>query len=265
LRGRVGRSARRSYAYLMFSRDKTLVDVARKRLQAIFESSELGAGFKIAMRDLEIRGAGDVLGAKQHGHIAAVGFDLYTKLLAQAIREKRESLPAAARAEAAPVEEAAPTIRPTLALDLPLTAHLPKTYVLDEELRLRLYRRLAEFESADDADEFERELADRFGPVPPPARNLLYLLRLKAIGLSVGVEAIMADAGKVTVRFRERLPLLQWRTTTATAEAVTVWRNTFSLEMREGWRGTLENALREIARYSGRSPADSRPATASTD
>ncbi|MBI5878675.1 MAG: transcription-repair coupling factor [Chloroflexi bacterium] len=254
LRGRVGRSTRQSYAYLMFSRDKTLVDVARKRLQAIFESSELGAGFKIAMRDLEIRGAGDVLGAKQHGHIAAIGFDLYTKLLAQAIRDKRESLPAAQRAEAAPVEDAAPTIRPTLALDLPLTAHLPKDYVIDEELRLRLYRRLAELVAASDVEEFERELADRFGPVPAPARNLLYLVRLKALGLGAGVDAIVADAGRVTVRFRDRLPLLEWRASKPIGEAVTVWRNTFSLAIEDGWRVTLESALREIARDTTRVP-----------
>src|SRR5439155_17321731 len=105
LRGRVGRSARQSYAYLMYGRDKVLLDLARKRLQAVFESSELGAGFKIAMRDLEIRGAGDILGAKQHGHIAAIGFDLYTKLLAQAIHEKREEASRAPRALPTPEHE----------------------------------------------------------------------------------------------------------------------------------------------------------------
>src|SRR5204863_2666642 len=124
--GRVGRSPRQAYAYLLYGRDKVLSDVARKRLQAIFEASDLGAGFRIAMRDLEIRGAGDILGARQHGQIAAIGFDLYTKLLAQAVREKKANV---SYAKAPTAEPAKPAVSEpaseAVTIDLPLEAHLP--------------------------------------------------------------------------------------------------------------------------------------------
>ena len=133
LRGRVGRSSRRAYAYLLYRRRERLSDEARKRLQAIFNASELGAGFQIALSDLEIRGAGNILGGEQSGHMAAVGFDLYSRLLAEAVEEVK------ARRE---LRE--PILPPTQAvLDLPIDAHLPDDYVPDEAQKLELYRRLA--------------------------------------------------------------------------------------------------------------------------
>src|SRR5690242_99059 len=133
LRGRVGRSSRRAYAYLLYRRRERLSDIARKRLAAIFNASELGAGFQIALSDLEIRGAGNILGAEQSGHMAAVGFDLYSRMLAEAVETRKASMEGRA-----PIVEA-----PQAIVDLPVEAHMPTEYVPDEAQKLELYRRLA--------------------------------------------------------------------------------------------------------------------------
>jgi transcription-repair coupling factor (superfamily II helicase) len=253
LRGRVGRSARQSYAYLMYSRDKVLVDIARKRLQAIFEASELGAGFKIAMRDLEIRGAGDILGARQHGQITAIGFDLYTKLLAQAIREKREQLPTNLQpAERRTAPERSAEISQTsdsIAIDLPLEAHIPSDYVPDEALRLRLYRRMAEMTDSAFVRDLEGELADRFGPPPTPVTNLLYMLRVKTLAVRAGVDAVVVQNDNILVRVRDRVTLLEWRPSHEVERAVTLGRNTVTV--RQGtareWMAMLETLLTELS------------------
>ncbi|HIC94319.1 MAG TPA: transcription-repair coupling factor, partial [Anaerolineae bacterium] len=135
LRGRVGRGAVRAYAYFLYDRHRRLTEAARRRLQTILEASELGAGFSIAMRDLEIRGAGDLLGTRQHGHIAAVGFDLYCKLLAQAVQKLKEG------AEGKIPSVPSAPLAPSVSIDLPLAAFIPEDYVADPTLRLRLYRR----------------------------------------------------------------------------------------------------------------------------
>ena len=158
LRGRVGRSSRRAYAYLLYRRRERLSDEARKRLQAIFNASELGAGFQIALSDLEIRGAGNILGGEQSGHMAAVGFDLYSRLLAEAVEEQKATLEG----------RAAIVVQPQAVVDLPLEAHLPSEYVPDEAQKLELYRRLARARSAGDLAAFRQEVTDRFGPMPPP-------------------------------------------------------------------------------------------------
>ena len=158
LRGRVGRSSRRAYAYLLYRRRERLSDEARKRLQAIFNASELGAGFQIALSDLEIRGAGNILGGEQSGHMAAVGFDLYSRLLAEAVETQKAEL-----------EGRAPVVAPLQAVvDLPVEAHLPDEYVPDEAQKLELYRRLARARTIGDLAAFRQEVTDRFGPMPQP-------------------------------------------------------------------------------------------------
>ncbi len=250
LRGRVGRSPRQAFAYLLYSREKVLSDVARKRLQAIFEASDLGAGFKIAMRDLEIRGAGDILGARQHGQIAAIGFDLYTKLLAQAVRERRQAVDSerqmsevGGQTSEATEEARQLTAPPSVILDLPLEAHLPKDYVAGEEMRLRLYRRMAELDAPEAIDDFQQELTDRFGALPEPAMHLLYLLRLKVWAALVGVDSITTDdvLNRIVVRVRERVVLLEWRPSREVERAVTVGRNTITIPMDGQSAGTKED------------------------
>jgi transcription-repair coupling factor (superfamily II helicase) len=194
LRGRVGRGVRRAYAYFLHPPWHRLTGEAKARLEVIDSQTELGAGYAIALRDLEIRGAGDLLGAKQSGHIAAVGFDLYTRLLAQAVRQRR----AVRRGEKIPFELPEPVL-----IDLPLAAYIPRDYVPDAALRLRLYRRMAVLESLADIDEAAAEFADRFGPIPDPVDNLLYQLRIKALARKAHVSAVTIEGGQIQVKIPE--------------------------------------------------------------
>lgn len=203
LRGRVGRSAARAYAYFLYSKGQPLSEEARARLQSIAEASELGAGFQIAMRDMEIRGAGEILGSRQHGHIAAVGFDLYCRLLANAIdtaRDRAQGSPA----ETMKAERVTPATRLASPLiDLPLQAQIPETYVPESGLRLRLYRRLADVTTRAQVDDMMRELEDRFGPAPDPVKNLIYLLRLKVEAAHAHVSGINTEDGRIVIKFGE--------------------------------------------------------------
>jgi len=195
LRGRVGRSTRQAYAYFLHDGDQQLTDEARKRLQTILEASELGAGFRVAMRDLEIRGAGELLGRRQHGHISAVGFDLYCRLLAQAVQELKEE--GGEKKE----ESLSSLLSPlsSVSIDLPLDAYLPEDYVPDSYLRLRLYRRMAGFTTLGQVEGMARELKDRFGEAPRPVENMFYLLRLKVLAAEAGVQAISTEAGQIVI------------------------------------------------------------------
>jgi transcription-repair coupling factor (superfamily II helicase) len=175
IRGRVGRGGQRAYAYLFHPAGRVLSEQAYERLRTIGEHTELGSGFKIAMRDLEIRGSGNLLGADQSGHIAAVGYDLYVQLVAEAVAE--------ARGEARPTP-------PTVALDVPGDAHLPKDYVAAEDARLEAYRRLASVSSDADVEDIGAEWADRYGPLPGPAIGLLALARLRVAAMARGVREV---------------------------------------------------------------------------
>jgi transcription-repair coupling factor (superfamily II helicase) len=191
LRGRVGRSSRRAYAYLLYRRRERLSDEARKRLQAIFNASELGAGFQIALSDLEIRGAGNILGGEQSGHMAAVGFDLYSRMLAEAVETRKAS-----REGRDPVIEA-----PQAVLDLPVEAHLPTDYVPDEAQKLELYRRLARARTSGDLAAFRQDVMDRFGPLPQPVVRLVEVAELRLAAEAAGVASISREEGWLVVRF----------------------------------------------------------------
>jgi len=175
IRGRVGRSGQRAYAYLFHPADRVLSEQAYERLRTIGEHTELGSGFKIAMRDLEIRGAGNLLGSDQSGHIAAVGYDLYVQLVAEAVAQ--------ARGEARPAP-------PAVVVDVPGDAHLPKDYVAAEDARMEAYRRLAGATTDADVSDVADEWADRYGPLPAPAQGLLALARLRAACLSRGITEV---------------------------------------------------------------------------
>ncbi len=191
LRGRVGRSSRRAYAYLLYRRRERMSEEARKRLQAIFNASELGAGFQIALSDLEIRGAGNILGGEQSGFMAAVGFDLYSRLLAEAVEERK-----AEHDHRAPVLPTAQAV-----VDLPIEAHLPNDYVAEEAQKLELYRRLARARSAGDLAAFRQEVIDRFGPMPPPVLRLVEVAELRLAAEAAGVSSISREEGQLVVRF----------------------------------------------------------------
>jgi transcription-repair coupling factor (superfamily II helicase) len=186
LRGRVGRAHERAYAYLFFPPERSLTEGAHERLKTIAEHTGLGSGFRIAMKDLEIRGAGNLLGAEQHGHIAEVGFDLYVKLMASAVDE--------ARGQPWPEES-------EVRIDLPLGAFIPKSYVADENLRLEAYRRIASARETEDIDEVKAELLDRYGaPLPPPVEALFEVAELRGIMLGRGI----AEAATVAKHLRIR-------------------------------------------------------------
>jgi transcription-repair coupling factor (superfamily II helicase) len=191
LRGRVGRSSRRAYAYLLYRRKAALSDVARKRLAAIFNASELGAGFQIALSDLEIRGAGNILGAEQHGHMAAVGFDLYTRMLAEAVEEEKAALEGREARHA----------RTQAKIDLPVDAYLPDDYVPEEPQKLELYRRLGRVVSDDGLDEIRAELLDRYGPLPAPVIRLLQVSRLRFRAEEAGLLQVSREEGQLVLRF----------------------------------------------------------------
>jgi len=181
IRGRVGRAGQRAYAYLFHPAERVLTEAAYERLRTIGEHTELGSGFKIAMRDLQIRGAGNLLGRDQSGHIAAVGYDLYVQMVAEAVAE--------AKGEPKPEPVA-------VSIDVPGDAHLPSDYVEAEDARLEGYRRLAAARRIEEVDDVAIEWVDRYGPLPPPAQGLLDLARLRATCLRIGVTEVTVSSNR---------------------------------------------------------------------
>jgi transcription-repair coupling factor (superfamily II helicase) len=192
LRGRVGRSNQRAYAYLLVPPETVLSEVARKRLSAMREFSELGAGFRIAALDLELRGAGNMLGRQQHGHIEAVGFDIYTQMLERAVSKLKG-------------EEAAPELRTTLSLGLDV--RIPQDYIPSENLRLRTYKRISSIKTDEEKSDVARELADRFGPLPASVANLLEYAALKSICERLRISMVERQGNRVAIRFHPETPL----------------------------------------------------------
>jgi transcription-repair coupling factor (superfamily II helicase) len=186
LRGRVGRSSQRAYAYLFHPSEERLTDTAYRRLEAIGQFADLGSGFELAMRDLEIRGAGSILSETQSGHIAAVGFDLYTELVADAVSELKGEQPA--------TEEVEP-----VRIDLLLDAHLPTDYVPGVEARLEAYRRLASVTTTTAIDDVVAEWEDRFGPIPDIAAELINVARLRAEAMRIGIREILQNRREVKI------------------------------------------------------------------
>jgi len=196
LRGRVGRGAVQAYAYFFRHRSKPPTAEGRQRLEVLAEYNQLGAGMSIAMRDLEIRGAGELLGTRQHGHMAAVGFHLYTRLLADAVRRLRE-------AEGLPPDALAETLayRPPVSVELPLAVGIPDDYIADQRQRLALYRRLAELHTTDEIQTLAHELKDRFGPLPEEVQNLLYQVRVRVLAEQAGLASVGGEAGQIVLRY----------------------------------------------------------------
>jgi transcription-repair coupling factor (superfamily II helicase) len=192
LRGRVGRSHHRAWCYLLVDETARLTQTAAKRLRAIQEFSSMGAGFSLAMRDLEIRGAGNLLGTQQSGHIATVGYELYCRLLEQAVRGMKQMPPA----EPPPVN-----------VDLPGEAWLPRDYIPDFRAKIDVYRRLSRAAQESQIDDLATELTDRFGPLPDEARRLLDFSRLRVLALAVGIDSITRHPGMVVIGHHDRVAM----------------------------------------------------------
>lgn len=192
LRGRVGRSSRTAYAYLMYKRDKMLKETAEKRLQTIREFTEFGSGFKVAMRDLEIRGAGNLLGAEQHGHMETVGYDMYCRLLEEEVQNIKG-------------EPVAETFETTV--DLQVNAYLPDFYIRNQAQRMDLYKKIAAIQTLEEYYDIQEELEDRYGDLPKSVQNLLELVLLKAEAHALGICAIQQKGTNIVVEFRSDAPL----------------------------------------------------------
>ncbi len=192
LRGRVGRSSQRAYAYLLVPPERVLSDVARKRLAAMKEFSELGAGFRIAALDLELRGAGNMLGRQQHGHIEAIGFDMYVQMLERAVAKLKG-------------EEAAPELRTTLSLGMDV--RIPPEYIPSENLRLRTYKRVSSVRSEAEKQDVHKELQDRFGALPKAVENLLEFAVLKSLCERLRIAAVERQGTKIALRFHPETTL----------------------------------------------------------
>ena len=189
LRGRVGRSGRTAYAFLMYKRDRVLREVAEKRLSAIREFTDMGSGFRIAMRDLEIRGAGSILGRAQHGHMSAVGYDLYCKLLGEAVRR--------AKGEETPPEK-------TVTVHLNVDAFIPEAYIMNEVQKLETYKKIAAISCKEDFDSVCDELKDRFGDIPASAENLLRIALIRSVASHLDITDITGNAGEITITMDEK-------------------------------------------------------------
>ena len=189
MRGRVGRSSRLAYAYFVYKPNKALSEIAEKRLQAIRDFTELGAGFKIAMRDLEIRGAGNLLGSQQHGHIVGIGFAAYCEMLEQTINRLKNG------------KVAVPEPEPVL--EIPAEAYIPDDYIADPRYKMEIYRRLAEMEYAQ-RDDLLDEIIDRFGEMPAEVEMLWRLASLKGLCRLMGVRGINVRPGMIRITFGER-------------------------------------------------------------
>jgi transcription-repair coupling factor (superfamily II helicase) len=235
LRGRVGRSANQAYAYLLYPLDAHLSHTALQRMEAVFEAQDLGAGFSIAMKDLEIRGTGNLLGAEQSGHATAIGFDLYTRMIGDAVERMR----------GIPVAEP-----PAITVNVPLTMLLPEEYVGSEQERLTLYRRLANVATEVELRELEDEIRDRFGSPPVPVQNLVIVVHLKLLARAARITSINLDPDYLTMRAQagalyDRVSL--YRRYGLDAKISNALLKIHRSRIGEDWIDALETILRETA------------------
>jgi len=245
LRGRVGRGAQRAYAYFFRHPQRGTTQEGRQRLDTIAEHTQLGAGFSVAMRDLEIRGTGDLLGTRQHGLIASVGFHLYTRLLSKAVIDLKRSgkLPAGTAAAHASL------YHPIINVDLPIEVSIPSAYVTDKAMRLKLYRRLADIHEIDEIEALEAEFADRFGRLPVEVSNLLFQLKVRMLAEQAGLVSISVENRQLALRLPSRRPGEAPRRFPDLGAGVRTSKNTVWLSglEHERWRDKLVDVLERLA------------------
>jgi transcription-repair coupling factor (superfamily II helicase) len=255
LRGRVGRSGRRAYAYFLYDPRRSLTEEADKRLDVISGLHELGQGFKIALRDLEIRGAGNLLGTEQHGAIAAVGFEMYLQMLQSAVSKLRTGHEETAVADVLSTAE--------MNLDLPLDHFIPRSYIRDEKLRLGAYRQLANAEDEQELESMLRSLKDRYGTAPAQLDNLAYSLRVKLRGQRMGLRGVIAEGHDIVIRVDPERVLDVDELSRRMAGRIAVRPNRILMRRKgEGWQKDLLDLLDEMAALyeAGRvAPVMSRP------
>jgi transcription-repair coupling factor (superfamily II helicase) len=248
LRGRVGRSGRRAYAYFLYDPRRSLTEQADKRLDVISGLHELGQGFKIALRDLEIRGAGNLLGTEQHGAIAAVGFEMYLQMLQSAVNKLRSGSEETVIGDVLSTQE--------MNLDLPLDHFIPRSYIRDEKLRLGAYRQLANAEDEEELDSVLRSLRDRYGTGPAQLDNLAYSLRVKLRGQRMGLRGVVAEGHDIVIRVDPERFLDVEELSRRMAGYISVHPNRIKMRRKgEGWQADLLTLLDEMARLYTSAPA----------
>ena len=241
LRGRVGRGAQQAYAYFFYHKSGRLTDEARERLNTLAENTHLGAGYQIAMRDLEIRGAGDILSTRQTGHVAAVGLNLYTQLLTQAIQKLKGSRGS---------EPMPPAATSGIIINLPLPAYIPQDWITEISLRLQIYRRIGDLYRLDQVDDMERELQDRFGKLPDAVAGLLYQIRVKLLAQRAGATAVTLHEGltiQVKLPYLYQLDRVMVRQELGDDVQVTRTAIEIPLGVGETWRTRLLEVLEALA------------------
>jgi transcription-repair coupling factor (superfamily II helicase) len=240
LRGRVGRSGRRAYAYFLYDPRRSLTEQADKRLDVISGLHELGQGFKIALRDLEIRGAGNLLGTEQHGAIAAVGFEMYLQMLQGAVSKLRSGAEETVVGDVLSTQE--------MNLDLPLDHFIPRSYIRDEKLRLAAYRQLAATEDEEELESVLRSLEDRYGPGPAQLDNLAFSLRIKLKGQRMGLRGVVAEGHDIVIRVDPERILDVDELMKRLPGRVTVAPNRLKMRRQgEDWKSSLLQLLDEMA------------------
>jgi transcription-repair coupling factor (superfamily II helicase) len=243
LRGRVGRGATRAYAYFFYSPEKSLTETSEKRLRTILSATELGAGFRIAMKDLEIRGAGNILGTEQHGHIAAVGFDLYVRMLGEAVELLKAGMDDPATV--------APSTPQLPSVDLPISAHLPESYVADLGARLAIYQRMATLREPLDLDDLADELKDRFGEWPEAVENLLFMVKVKLLALKARVLNISQHTGEIVLSGDEKTWTGLLDVQRPYGDGVRIGHTRVRLDVKrlgKNWRKVLEKMLTQASK-----------------
>ena len=254
LRGRVGRSGRRAYAYFLYDPRRSLTEQADKRLDVISGLHELGQGFKIALRDLEIRGAGNLLGTEQHGAIASVGFEMYLQMLQGAVNKLRTGSEETAVGDVLSTEE--------MNLDLPLDHFIPRSYIRDEKLRLGAYRQLAGAEDEEELESILRSLKDRYGNPPPQLDNLAYSLRVKLKGQRMGLRGVIAEGHDIVIRVDPQRFLDVEELSRRLAGRISLGPNRIKMRRQgEGWQQDLQRLLDDMAQLyqSGQAAAVPSP------
>jgi transcription-repair coupling factor (superfamily II helicase) len=244
LRGRVGRGAQRAYAYFFRHRKKPPTPEGQERLEVIAENTQLGAGYSIAMRDLEMRGAGELLGNRQHGMIAAVGFHLYTRMLGQAVRQIRRITGMSGGDEVAALKDT----HVPVSVDLPLAIGIPMNYIPDQTMRLKLYRRLADMQDEGEVQAMEDEFSDRFGTLPEPVANLFFQMRVKLRAETAGLASVAKEGDQIVLRYPP-IPEGMSRAMPSLGPGIRAGKNAYWMPFNGGekaWRERLLDALSAI-------------------
>lgn len=260
IRGRVGRSSQRAYAYFFQQANHRPTEEGLERLEVIAENTQLGAGYSIALRDLEMRGAGEILGNRQHGSIASVGFHLYTRMLAQAVKVVREIRGIEADKGAEKTEMVQAMLNP-VSVELPIDVSIPESYVSDQKMRIKLYRRVASVHDEFELTVLEEEFKERFGPIPEPVGNLFFQIRVKILAEAAGLSAVIREGSNVLLKFPP-LPMgVEKRALPAVGSGIQAGKNAYRLMNinfnAEDWKETLLGGMDRVRHRMNQEKTDS--------